>query len=191
MTTYLLPLRQHAALFLAMLAAATALALTHFGATPRGVAACVLLYTLVALALIDARAQLLPDVLTLPLIGLGVALSAFGVTGTPLLDSLDGAVVGYGALWIVNTLYRLTRRKEGMGYGDFKLLAGLGAWLGWQMLPLVLVIGAGVGALVVGGLIAVGRHDRQAPFAFGPFLVLAGVVVIFHGTQLAHLVGAP
>lgn len=110
MITYLLPLRQNAALFLTMLIAATVLAVLHFGPSPRAVAACVLLYTLVALTLIDARTHLLPDVLTLPLIGLGVAFSAFGVTGTVLLDSVIGAVIGYGALWGVNTLFRHARQ---------------------------------------------------------------------------------
>ena len=155
----------------------------RLGPQPSTVLWCLFAATLVALAGIDWDTTLLPDDLTLPLLWAGLVVSGLGWTHTPLLASLWGAVAGYLSLWSVYWLFKLTTGKEGMGYGDFKLLAALGAWLGWQMiLPIVLassLIGAvvGIGLKLSGGL----REGRYVPF--GPFLAGAGLAVM--------LVGAP
>jgi leader peptidase (prepilin peptidase)/N-methyltransferase len=155
----------------------------RLGPQPSTALWCLFAATLVALAGIDWDTTLLPDDLTLPLLWAGLVLSGLGWTNTPLQASLWGAVAGYLSLWSVYWLFKLTTGKEGMGYGDFKLLAALGAWLGWQMiLPIVLassVIGAvvGIGLKLSGGL----REGRYVPF--GPFLAGAGLAVM--------LVGAP
>ena len=155
----------------------------RLGAEPSTILWCLFVATLVALAGIDWDTTLLPDDLTLPLLWAGLAGAALGWTHTPLTASLWGAIAGYLSLWSVYWLFKLTTGKEGMGYGDFKLLAALGAWLGWQMiLPIVLassVIGAvvGIGLKLTGGL----REGRYVPF--GPFLAGAGLAVM--------LVGAP
>lgn len=152
-----------------------------FGASPFVLAWCGLLSVLIALTLIDWDTTLLPDVLTLPLLWAGLVAAALGLTGLSLETALAGAVVGYLSLWSIYWLFKLTTGKEGMGYGDFKLLAALGAWLGWQaILPIVLmasVIGAvvGIGMKLSGGL----REGRYVPF--GPFLAGGGLVVLFAG----------
>ena len=159
-----------------------AYAIWRFGLTWKGGAACVFLWMLIALTFIDFDTQLLPDNLTLPLLWAGLVANVFGLF-VSLQDAVLGAIAGYLALWIVYWLFRLIRGKEGMGYGDFKLLAALGAWLGWQMvLPVVLgasVIGATVGiAMKIGGAL---REGRYVPF--GPFLAGAGVVVMLAGPE--------
>jgi leader peptidase (prepilin peptidase)/N-methyltransferase len=152
----------------------------QFGAKPVVLLWCAMLATLVALSLIDWDTTVLPDDLTLPLLWAGLVAAAAGWT-VPLASSLIGAAAGYLALWSVYWLFKLATGKEGMGYGDFKLLAALGAWLGWQaVLPILLiasVIGAGVGiAMKITGAL---REGRFVPF--GPFLAGAGVVVVFAG----------
>ena len=154
----------------------------RFGAQPATLLWCGFVATLVALAVIDWDTTLLPDNLTLPLLWAGLVASAFGWT-LPLSTALWGAVAGYLSLWAVYWLFKLTTGKEGMGYGDFKLLAALGAWLGWQMvLPVVLgasVIGAVVGiAMKFSGAL---REGRYVPF--GPFLAGAGVAVMLAGSE--------
>lgn len=154
----------------------------RFGAEPKTVAWCGFVACLVALSLIDWDTTLLPDSLTLSLLWAGLVVAALGWT-LPLSSAVWGAVFGYLALWSVYWLFKLTTGKEGMGAGDFKLLAALGAWLGWQMLlPIVLaasLIGAVVGiAMKFGGAL---REDRYVPF--GPFLAGAGVVVLFAGAD--------
>lgn len=152
----------------------------RFGQQPLALLWCGFLATLLALSAIDWDTTLLPDDLTLPLLWVGLLAAAAGWT-VPLETALAGAVVGYGSLWSVYWLFKLTTGKEGMGYGDFKLLAALGAWLGWQaILPILLmasVIGAvvGIGMKVGGGL----REGRYVPF--GPFLAGGGMVVVFAG----------
>lgn len=152
-------------------------------------AAIVLTWFLVALAFIDIDHQLLPDTLTLPLLWLGLA---FALWGPPPIDalpvdvrsSLIGAIAGYVSLWSVYHLFRLITGKDGMGYGDFKLFAALGAWLGWQMLLPVILVGAAAGAVVGLLMIAVRRHDRSMPIPFGPFLAAAGWLMLMFGRPL-------
>ena len=169
--------------------AAGALALAavwQFGPTWKGLAACLFLWTLLALAFIDADTQLLPDDLTLPLLWGGLFANLFGLF-VPLSSAVIGAIAGYLSLWTVYWLFKLVRGKEGVGYGDFKLLAAIGAWLGWPMLPQVVLVSSVLGA--VGGIamiVARGR-DRASPLPFGPWLAGAGVVALFFGPQVNAL----
>ena len=153
-------------------------------------AGLVLTWFLVALAFIDIDHQLLPDSLTLPLLWLGLFLSLFAATagGAPvpvdMRSGIIGAIAGYLCLWTVYHLFRLITAKEGMGYGDFKLLAALGAWLGWQMLLPTVLIAAAVGAVVGIALLAARRQSRSVPIAFGPFLAAAGWLMLMFGREL-------
>jgi leader peptidase (prepilin peptidase)/N-methyltransferase len=161
-------------------------AIWAFGPTAKGLAACVLLWTLIALAFIDADTQLLPDDLTLPLLWAGLAANLFGLF-VPLASAVIGAIAGYLVLWTVYWLFKLIRGKEGMGYGDFKLLAALGAWLGWPMLPQIILVSSVLGAL--GGILAIlvkGR-DGATPLPFGPWLAGAGAVALFFGPAINAL----
>ena len=160
-----------------------AYAIWRFGITWKGAAACVMLWTLVALTFIDFDTQLLPDSLTLPLLWTGLVVNLFGLF-VPLADAVVGAIAGYLALWLVYWLFRLIRGKEGMGYGDFKLLAAIGAWLGWQMLPLVVLVSSVVGAVIGITLMVFKRRDHDIPLAFGPYLAIAGVIALFYGPAL-------
>ena len=144
-----------------------------------------LLWTLIALAVIDFDTQLLPDSLTLPLLWLGLAFN-LGSTYTQTDSAVIGAMAGYLSLWSVFWLFKLATGKEGMGYGDFKLLAALGAWLGWQMLPAIILISSVVGAVVGIALIVVARHGRNVPIPFGPYLAAAGVITLFWGKPLTQ-----
>ncbi|MCL2074874.1 MAG: A24 family peptidase [Betaproteobacteria bacterium] len=155
----------------------------HFGFGLTAVAAMIFLWTLLALAMIDADTQLLPDRLTLPLLWLGLLVNLFGMF-VPLADAVIGAMAGYLFLWSVYWLFRLVTGKEGMGYGDFKLLAALGAWMGWTMLPVIVLLSSLVGAIVGSGLIIFARRDRQVPIPFGPYLAAAGVIAFFCGSNL-------
>jgi leader peptidase (prepilin peptidase) / N-methyltransferase len=159
----------------------------RFGAHPTTLLWCGLVATLVALAFIDLDTQLLPDDLTLPLLWAGIVASALGWTGTALAASVGGAVAGYLVLWFVFHAYRLIRGKEGMGAGDFKLLAALGAWMGWQAIPSIVLLSSAVGAVVGLALIAFRRHDKDVPIPFGPYLAGGGVAAIFFGEPLARL----
>jgi len=161
----------------------------RFGFGWPALAAVALTAFLIALAFIDIDHQLLPDSLTLPLLWLGLLLSLWGAQpGSPMAadvrSSLIGAMAGYVSLWSVYHLFRLLTGKEGMGYGDFKLFAALGAWLGWQMLFVTILIAAAVGAVVGIGLIALRGHRRSAPIPFGPFLAAAGWLVMMWGQRL-------
>ncbi|MGH8801163.1 MAG: prepilin peptidase [Casimicrobiaceae bacterium] len=162
-----------------------ALAIWHFGATWQGLCACLLLWTLVALTFIDFDTQYLPDNLTLPLLWAGLVASLFHVF-VPPVDAVIGAIAGYLALWIVYWIFRIVRNKEGMGHGDFKLLAALGAWLGWQMLPLIVLLSSVVGATIGILLIAFRGRDHRVPLAFGPYLAIAGAVALFFGRTLVR-----
>jgi leader peptidase (prepilin peptidase)/N-methyltransferase len=166
--------------------ALTATAVLRFGATPAGLAACVLLWSLIALTFIDFDTQLLPDNLTLPLLWAGLIVHIAGVApaGTTLRDAVIGAVAGYLALWSVYWIFKLVRGKEGMGYGDFKLLAALGAWLGWQMLPLIVLLSSVIGAVIGLSLVVFKGRDHQIPLAFGPYLAIAGAIALFFGKPL-------
>ncbi|MEO5765967.1 MAG: A24 family peptidase, partial [Casimicrobiaceae bacterium] len=170
-----------------VLGAALALAaLWRFGATWQGAAACVLLWTLTALTFIDFDTQYLPDNLTLPLVWAGLIANMFDLF-VPLKTALIGAVAGYLSLWSVYWLFKLIRGKEGMGYGDFKLLAALGAWLGWQMLPLIVLLSSVVGATIGLLLIVFKGRDHSVPLAFGPYLAIAGAIALFFGPALVKL----
>jgi leader peptidase (prepilin peptidase)/N-methyltransferase len=185
----------------ALTGALSALIAWKFGFTWPAVAALVLTWFLIPLTFIDIDHQLLPDSLTLPLLWLGLFLSLWssqaGAAAVPVdtRSSLIGAVAGYVSLWSVYHLFRLLTGKEGMGYGDFKLFAALGAWLGWQMLLPTILIAALVGAVVGLGLIVLRRQDRSAPIPFGPFLAGAGWLVLMFGRPLVgsylHLFAAP
>ncbi|HKX43703.1 MAG TPA: A24 family peptidase [Burkholderiaceae bacterium] len=159
----------------------------HFGAHPTTLLWCGLVATLVALAFIDLDTQFLPDSLTLPLVWAGIASAAFGWIPVSLKDSVYGAMAGYLSLWLVFHAYRIIRGREGMGAGDFKLLAALGAWMGWLAIPSIILLASAVGAVVGIALIVLRRHDRDVPIPFGPYLAGGGVAALFFGEQLSRL----
>jgi len=168
--------------------ALTIAAVLRFGVTPTAAAACLLIWSLIALTFIDFDTQLLPDSITLPLLWTGLLANVAGfVPGVSLRDAVVGAIAGYVALWTIYWLFKLVRGKEGMGYGDFKLLAALGAWLGWQMLPLIVLLSSFVGAIIGIGLVVFRGRDHQIPLAFGPYLAIAGVIALFFGRSLVSL----
>ncbi len=159
----------------------------HFGAQPSTLLWCGLVATLVALAFIDLDTTFLPDDLTLPLMWAGIVSAALGWIPVSLSASVGGAVGGYLSLWFVFHAYRLVRGKEGMGAGDFKLLAALGAWMGWQAIPSIILLASVVGAAVGIALIVFRQHDREVPIPFGPYLAGGGVAALFFGAQLSQL----
>lgn len=163
----------------------SAYAIWHFGPTPQAIGALVLLWALIALSAIDFDTQLLPDSITLPLLWLGLLFN-LQATYVNLSAAVIGAMAGYLALWSVFWLFKLATGKEGMGYGDFKLLAALGAWLGWQMLPAIILLSSVVGAVVGISLIAIARHGRNIPIPFGPYLAAAGVIALFWGNAITQ-----
>ena len=140
----------------------------------------------IALTFIDADTQLLPDDITLPLVWLGLLFN-LNASFTNLSSAVIGAIAGYLSLWTVYWLFKLATGKEGMGYGDFKLLAAIGAWVGWQMLPLTILLSSFVGALVGIALIVFARQGRNVPIPFGPYLATAGVIALFWGKPLTQL----
>jgi leader peptidase (prepilin peptidase) / N-methyltransferase len=158
----------------------------RFGLTPKGAGAAILLWSLLALTMIDIDTQLLPDDITLPLVWAGLLFNLRDVF-VPLSSAVIGAVVGYLSLWAVYWLFKLIRGKEGMGYGDFKLLAALGAWLGWQMLPLIVLLSSLVGAAVGLALVALRGRDHNVPLAFGPYLAAAGAIALFWGAPIMRI----
>ncbi len=158
-------------------------AAVHFGFGWAAAGAMVLLWALLALTAIDFDTQLLPDDITLPLLWTGLLFNLVH-TYTSLSSAVLGAIFGYLSLWTVYWLFKLIRGKEGMGYGDFKLLAALGAWLGWQMLPLIIILSAGVGATLGIILMVFNHHKREIPLAFGPYLAGGGIVALFWGPLL-------
>ena len=158
----------------------------HFGPTLQTVGALALMWSLIALAAIDLDTQLLPDSITLPLLWLGLVFNLAG-TYTDISTAVIGAMAGYLALWSVFWLFKLATGKEGMGYGDFKLLAALGAWLGWQMLPAIILLSSVVGATVGITLIVATRHGRNVPIPFGPYLAAAGIIALFWGEPLTRM----
>ena len=148
--------------------------------------ALVITWCLIALTVIDAETQLLPDDITLPLLWLGLVANAFGVF-TDLQSALWGAVFGYGILWSIYWIFKLTTGKEGMGYGDFKLLGALGALLGWQALPMIILMSSAVGAIIGIALMATKRLNREQPMPFGPYLAIAGWLSMVFGDTIASL----
>ncbi len=153
------------------------------GASPQSLLYLPLVWALVVLFLIDFDTQLLPDIITLPLMWLGLLISLLGLgqLGVSLNEALWGAILGYGSLWSVYWLFKLATGKEGMGFGDFKLFAALGAWLGWQALPMVILLSALAGAVI--GLI-LQRVRQGQPMAFGPFLCVAALIYLFFGDAI-------
>jgi leader peptidase (prepilin peptidase) / N-methyltransferase len=156
----------------------------HFGPTAQGAAALVLTWALIAATGIDFDHHLLPDQITLPLLWLGLVLNLWLGLFASLEDAVIGAVAGYGVLWLVFHTFRLLTGKEGMGFGDFKLLGALGAWLGWQALPLIILLASMVGAVVGVILMMVFRHGREVPIAFGPYLAVAGFIALVWGEPI-------
>jgi leader peptidase (prepilin peptidase)/N-methyltransferase len=157
----------------------------HFGFGPTAMTALLFAWALLALTFIDFDTQLLPDSITQPLIWLGLLLNLNGFF-TGLNSALIGAVAGYLTLWSVYWLFKLVTKKEGMGYGDFKLLAAIGAWLGWQMLPLVILLSSLVGAVAGLSLILFAGHGRQIPIPFGPYLAGGGLIALLWGKQITQ-----
>jgi leader peptidase (prepilin peptidase)/N-methyltransferase len=153
------------------------------GPTTSALWALLFVYALIALTVIDFDTQLLPDSITLPLMWLGLVLNYFGVL-TSFESAFWGAVAGYLSLWSVYWLFKLVTGKEGMGYGDFKLLAALGAWLGWQLLPAVILLSSLVGAVVGISLMVFRKHGREVPIPFGPYLATAGLLCLWFGNEI-------
>lgn len=165
----------------------TAYFFTVHGLSEKTVLSLLFSYSLIVLASIDMREQILPDQITLPLLWAGLGVSLFFGSWASLEESILGAALGYLSLWSVMYLFKLVTGKEGMGYGDFKLNAAIGAWLGWHIIPTVILISSFTGAVL--GLFAIVffGHDRRSPFAFGPFLCIAGWVSMEWGDQLTTI----
>jgi leader peptidase (prepilin peptidase)/N-methyltransferase len=157
----------------------------RFGWSAAMLGALIFAWAMIALAFIDFDTFYLPDSVTLPLLWTGLLFNLGGAF-TDIRSAVTGAAAGYLALWSVYWAYKLATGKEGMGYGDFKLLAAIGAWLGWKMLPLVILLSSLVGAAVGLGLIAFARHGRNVPIPFGPYLVIAGLIALFWGEPLTR-----
>lgn len=173
------PLVEVSAAILATLAA------TQFGVSLQAVVVMGFLLTLLTIALIDADTQLIPDNIALPLLWAGLLINLNGLI-VPLTTAVIGAVAGYGALWLCFKGFKLVTGKDGMGYGDFKLLAAMGAWLGWEALPLILLIASLTGASFGIMLRLRKKLDAQQPMPFGPWLALAGGIFMLWGTQINH-----
>ncbi len=166
----------------------SAVVVWRFGVGPEAAGALLITWALIALAVIDLDHQLLPDVITLPLLWAGLLFHLWApAAGEPyasLAGGVIGAVAGYLSLWLVYHAFRRATGKEGMGYGDFKLFAALGAWFGWQVLPLIILLSAFSGAAVGIALIALGRQGRQVPIPFGPYLAAAGFIALLWGPAI-------
>jgi leader peptidase (prepilin peptidase)/N-methyltransferase len=165
-----------------------ALAIAAFGPTAAGAGALLLSFALIALTFIDLDTQLLPDDITLPLLWLGLAFNLSG-TFVPITEAVVGAMLGYGILWTIFWIFKLVTGKEGMGYGDFKLLAALGAWFGWKQIPSIILLASAVGATVGILLIVSRQHRREAPIPFGPYLAGAGLLALYFGKPLGAFFG--
>jgi leader peptidase (prepilin peptidase)/N-methyltransferase len=161
----------------------TGLTAWYFGFSTAAFAAFLFLWLLIAMTFIDFDHQLLPDNLTLPLLWLGLLFSTSNIFVTPE-QSIIGATVGYLSLWSIYHAFRLLTGKEGMGYGDFKLFAALGAWMGWLYLPLIILLSAGAGAVIGISMIILAGRDRAQPMPFGPFLAIAGIIAFFFGGDI-------
>jgi leader peptidase (prepilin peptidase) / N-methyltransferase len=169
--------------------ALAALMIWTFGSGWPGMASMVFVFLLVAMTFIDLDTQFLPDDLTYPLLWLGLIVNLNGAF-VPLKDAVIGALAGYLVLWGVNALFKLVRKVDGMGNGDFKLLAALGAWMGWSMLPAIILLSSVVGAVVGIGLMVLRGHGRETRIPFGPYLTGAGLLALLFGTEItAHMQG--
>lgn len=156
-----------------------------FGFGVAGIGAMFFTWALIALSGIDLDTQLLPDSITLPMLWLGIGLNLFA-TYTDLTSSVIGAMAGYLSLWSVYWLFKIITKKEGMGFGDFKLLAMIGAWLGWQILPLTIILSSVAGAIIGIALIVFRSHNRSQPIPFGPYLAIAGWIALCWGEELTQ-----
>jgi leader peptidase (prepilin peptidase)/N-methyltransferase len=165
----------------------TAVAGLHFGVTITAIAAILLTWFLIALVFIDADTYLLPDSITLPLLWLGLLFNLNNVF-VPLDQAVIGAVAGYLVLWSVYWIFKLITGKEGMGYGDFKLLAALGAWFGWQALPSVILLSSISGAVIGIALAILAKRGMGKPMPFGPYLGIAGWLTLIFGTTLQQMI---
>ena len=163
-----------------------ALAIGHFGPTGAGLAAVLLTFFLVALTVIDIDTQLLPDLMTLPLLWLGLLFNLSAMFA-PLSEAVIGAMAGYLLLWSIYWLFKLVTGKEGMGYGDFKLLAALGAWFGWKAIPSIILLASVVGSVVGVALMMLARRGREIPIPFGPYLAGAGLLALYFRGALQGL----
>lgn len=161
----------------------SALVIYHFGVNAPGLSALVLVWTLIALTGIDFDTQLLPDRLTFPLAGLGLAVNSQSWFVSPT-ESIWGLLIGFLSLWIVVKVFYLITKKQGMGQGDFKLLAVLGAWLGPMMLPLIILLSSLLGSIV--GIILMKKQGESKPFAFGPYIAIAGIIALLYGTDIVN-----
>ncbi len=174
----------------ALTAAMTAIVAWRFGFAWESAAAIMLTWALITISVIDIDHQIIPDSISLPFVWIGLMLSLFHpMAGAEVLfvdakTAIVGALAGYLSLWTIYQLFRLMTGKEGMGYGDFKLLAVLGAWLGWQMLPLIILLASVVGAAVGISMIIVRGRDRNIPIPFGPYLAAAGWIAMLWGNQI-------
>jgi leader peptidase (prepilin peptidase)/N-methyltransferase len=157
----------------------------HFGAGIAGMATLVFAWLLIAMSCIDADTQLLPDDLTYPLLWCGLLVN-LNATFVPLDEAVIGAALGYVSLWTIYWVFKLLTGKEGMGYGDFKLLAALGAWMGWKMLPAIVLMSSVVGAVVGIALIVFSKRGRDNPIPFGPYLAAAGMISLLFGDMLTR-----
>lgn len=160
-----------------------ALCAWHFGFSLTGGAAILLSWALISLAVIDYDTQYLPDQITLPFLWLGLILN-LNNTFTDIESAIIGAIAGYLTLWSVYHLFKLITKKEGMGYGDFKLLALLGAWMGWQVLPAIIILSSLVGSIIGITLILFKKHQREIPIPFGPYLAIAGWIALLWGNEI-------
>jgi leader peptidase (prepilin peptidase) / N-methyltransferase len=170
----------------ALTAALSVWAIARFGLNAAGLSALLLTWALIALSVIDFRHTLLPDDITLPFLWLGLLLSIAGVYAGPV-DAILGAVLGYGSLYAVFHVFKWITGKDGMGFGDLKLFALFGAWLGWQALPGIILLSSLVGALTGFALILFRGRDRQLPIPFGPFLSVAGWIYLMYGTDINNM----
>ena len=164
----------------------TTIVVWKFGFNIQSLGAVIFTWYLIALSGIDIKTQYLPDNMTLPLLWLGIILNIFS-TYTDLTSSVLGAIFGYISLWLVFHIFKLVTGKEGMGYGDFKLLAALGAWMGWQLLPLIILLSSAVGAIIGITMIMTKLQERSKPIPFGPYLAVAGWIAMLYGEQLMGL----
>ena len=162
----------------------------QFGVTMQTLFGLILSWSLIVLTMIDIDHQLLPDDITLPMLWLGIVINYFDVF-TQLQHSVMGAIFGYGSLWTIYILFRFITGKEGMGHGDFKLLAVFGAWFGWQVLPLIIVLSSVFGTVIGLSMIFFQSHDRNVPVSFGPYLAIAGWIAMLWGSYImAHYLNA-
>ena len=169
----------------ALTAALSAYVAWHFGFGIAAAGALLFTWAMIALTFIDLDTYYLPDSITLPLLWLGLLLN-INSTYAPLSGAVIGAAAGYLSLWGVYWIFKWATSKEGMGYGDFKLLAAIGAWLGWQMLPLTILLSSLVGAVIGIGLIVLAGRGRSVPIPFGPYLAIAGMIALLHGPGLTR-----